>query len=472
MDLKGSLQLLSASHLTERDKGLLRGVLSGEVWNGFILGHARGEIVPCRFCGEADGDGHLFWDCTHPPFVHILEIPKFHRLLNKDKSTWLRCLLWHGWSPALASPVVTPLRRILNKMLLILSFTAPMRLILMISCMTGVLTNTFLIPLEDSVLADDPDVWTDLSLVSDDLTGMASGGAGVFAHTSGSRWFGRRWGHLDLLPRDADLGVERCTLFDSLPGPLQSVQRAELWGVVLALQGAVRVHLGVDNLNVVRHVAPIISGRKEGRPFELCVDGDLLSIIENMIAKRGPNSTLVRKVKGHADMTMVQDRRARLLDKIGNDMADRAADCGRWRVHPNIIDHKRQVRYPLIPDLHRFFIAIVREAVNRDGRGGTSFHTTCWSAGGTPKRRKVLQAVRELAWVPGPPGLSDAGSVGWPAITFDRADVPRWPFSISSLVKLCAYLSSLHWPATVDDLGGGVELLILYENWAGGRLGV
>ena len=68
------------------------------------------------------------------------------------------------------------------------------------------------------------------------------------------------------------------TLFDSLPGPLQSVQRAELWWVVLALQGAARMHLGVDNLNVVRHVARIISGRKEGKPFELCVDGDPLSL--------------------------------------------------------------------------------------------------------------------------------------------------------------------------------------------------
>ena len=61
-------------------------------------------------------------------------------------------------------------------------------------------------------------------------------------------------------------------------------------GVVLALQGAAGVHLGVDNLNVVRHVARIISGRKEGRPFELCVDEDLLSLslslIESMIAKR------------------------------------------------------------------------------------------------------------------------------------------------------------------------------------------
>ena len=34
-----------------------------------------------------------------------------------------------------------------------------------------------------------------------------------------------------LLP--GDLGVERCVLFDSIRGPLQSVQRAELWGSFL-----------------------------------------------------------------------------------------------------------------------------------------------------------------------------------------------------------------------------------------------
>ena len=42
------------------------------------------------------------------------------------------------------------------------------------------------------------------------------------------------------------------------------------------------------------------------------------------------------------------------------------------------------------------------------------------------------------------------------------------------MVKLCSFLSSLHWPPTVDDLGVGsvsfVELLILYERWAGERL--
>ena len=28
------------------------------VWNGFLLGKAKREDVPCRFCGQRDGDGH------------------------------------------------------------------------------------------------------------------------------------------------------------------------------------------------------------------------------------------------------------------------------------------------------------------------------------------------------------------------------------------------------------------------------
>ena len=64
-----------------------------------------------------------------------------------------------------------------------------------------------------------------------------------------------------------DLGVERCVLFDSVRGPLQSVQRSELWGVILALQCSSAVHLGVDNLNVVRHVSRVLEGRVSCRPF-------------------------------------------------------------------------------------------------------------------------------------------------------------------------------------------------------------
>ena len=74
---------------------------------------------------------------------------------------------------------------------------------------------------------------------------------------------------------------------DSIRGPLQSVQRAELWGVILALQCSSAVHLGVDNLNVVRHVSRILEGRVPCRPFEHTFDGDLLTIIERMIHLMG-----------------------------------------------------------------------------------------------------------------------------------------------------------------------------------------
>ena len=57
-DFHGSLQLLTSSHLRERDKMLLRAILCGGVWNGFLLGKAKKEDVPCRFCGKRDGDGH------------------------------------------------------------------------------------------------------------------------------------------------------------------------------------------------------------------------------------------------------------------------------------------------------------------------------------------------------------------------------------------------------------------------------
>ena len=67
-DFHGSLLLLTSSHLRERDKMLLRAIFCGEEGrNGFLLGEAKKEDVPCRFCGKRDGDGHLFWECLSPP---------------------------------------------------------------------------------------------------------------------------------------------------------------------------------------------------------------------------------------------------------------------------------------------------------------------------------------------------------------------------------------------------------------------
>ena len=56
LDFRGSMQLLDSSHVRDRDKALLRAILSGGVWNGFLLGNMRRENVLCRFCGGPDGD--------------------------------------------------------------------------------------------------------------------------------------------------------------------------------------------------------------------------------------------------------------------------------------------------------------------------------------------------------------------------------------------------------------------------------
>ena len=41
LDVHGPLQLLNSSHVRERDKALLRSVMVGGVWNGFLLDRVR-----------------------------------------------------------------------------------------------------------------------------------------------------------------------------------------------------------------------------------------------------------------------------------------------------------------------------------------------------------------------------------------------------------------------------------------------
>ena len=69
--------LINSSHVRERNKALLRSILVGGVWNGFLLGRVRGQVVPCRFCGAPDGDGHLFWECTFFLLLRSVKILSF-----------------------------------------------------------------------------------------------------------------------------------------------------------------------------------------------------------------------------------------------------------------------------------------------------------------------------------------------------------------------------------------------------------
>ena len=89
-----------------------------------------------------------------------------------------------------------------------------------------------------------------------------------------------------------------------------------MWCVILALQSFDAVHLGVDNLSLVRHVGRLLNGHHGSAPFELVKDGDLLLLIERMPHLRGLDTVRITKVKGHADEGVVLDGRVREIDRV------------------------------------------------------------------------------------------------------------------------------------------------------------
>ena len=63
----------------------------------------------------------------------------------------------------------------------------------------------------------------------------------------------------------------------------------------------------------------------------------------------------------------------------------------------------------------------------------------------------------------------------WLSLVLARVMFAACPFSVGLLVKFARFLGSLHWSCGAGDLGirgvSYLELLILYERWAGERLG-
>ena len=163
--------------------------------------------------------------------------------------------------------------------------------------------------------------------MEDKVSGASSAGPGCFSFRCNRLWANCRWCHLD---EDVSEGavVSAGRGFCSVPGPLQSVQRAEFWGVILALQANDGVHLGVDNLGVVRHVGRLLDGKTASRPAELIEDGDLVLLIERMLRLRGLDTVRISKVMGHADEALVRAGGARDLDRFGNNRADEAVVGG------------------------------------------------------------------------------------------------------------------------------------------------
>ena len=144
----------------------------------------------------------------------------------------------------------------------------------------------------------------------------------------------------------------------------------------------------------------------------------------------------------------------RLVDQQGNAEADTAADLGRrhrlrFLLMLGVVCFRLVVTGILfMTDLHRFMIAVAWVSVNHDGKGGTA-------PGSSP-------GFLNSSWI----------QVATGRIT--GADIAAWPYSVGILVRISSFLNTLHWPSGSADLGhfgvSFLELLILFEHWAGHRL--
>ena len=158
------------------------------------------------------------------------------------------------------------------------------------------------------------------------LGGFEVAGARVHLPASEIAFDNSVWGTVEEF---GDARLERCRAFLPIPGALQTVQRAEFWGALLAMQAYWLCHLGIDNLNVVRSIGCLLDADCLAKPLPLVKDGDLVALVQYMIRTRGRERVRVTKVKGHAEDGGVQHGRVRLIDQQGNVEADIAADLGR-----------------------------------------------------------------------------------------------------------------------------------------------
>ena len=143
------------------------------------------------------------------------------------------------------------------------------------------------------------------------------------------------------------------------------------------------------------------------------------------------------------------DGQVRELDRPGNNAADEAADFGRRRVGPAVIDARRNLSgvcgwCPVVLSLHRFFIATSGAVVNHDGNEGTLLLTPLvWSA----KRCRLVHAVRDLAMLPGPPAIWLGEWICVPASVIGTGDITQWPCTPGLLVmgRLFRILALASW---------------------------
>ena len=131
--------------------------------------------------------------------------------------------------------------------------------------------------------------------------------------------------------------------------------------------------------------------------------------------------------------------------------------------------------YPRLLLLHRFMVAISREALHRSSSEGDTLDPLIWDCSYRPKVRRVEdRVIQEFAGLPGPTGFLHSSWVRVDSGPVTANDIAVWPYSVTALIKFTSFLSTLQWPEGLNEMGhhgvSYVELLILFEKWIGNRL--
>ena len=226
-------------------------------------------------------------------------------------------------------------------------------------------------------MPDHPNIWTEGSREDfSSIGGFEVAGAGTYLPASEIAFDSSIWGTAE---ENGDARLERCRAFLPVPGVMQTVQRAEFWGAILALQANWPCHLGIDNLNVAWSIGRLLDHDSLVEPLPLVKDGDLIALAWYMIRTPGlRDCSGSLRLKGMLKMLM--------FSKVGlgcwiNRGMLRLMLLLIWVV---VISLRFLLMlgvgclrlgshwYPIMLDLHRFMIAVARVSVNHDGRGGTA----------------------------------------------------------------------------------------------------
>ena len=283
----------------------------------------------------------------------------FPYLLSLDRGKWPRCLLWHGWLPGLScngdrAPWAASFGQLA-------CLELECRLGANQADCSGHWSPPEYWDADDVALemSDHPNVWTDGSREDfSSVGGFEVAGAGVYLLASELAFDGSVWRTAE---EYGDAGLERCRAFMPVPGVMQTVQRAEFLGAIIAMQAYRPCHLGIDNLNVAWSLHRLLDRDSFGRPLPLVKDCDLIALAQYLIRTRGRETVRVTKVKWHAEDVDVQQGRVLVLDQQENSEADAAADLGQSEV---LIDARRRL---LKARSHSFFYYV----------GFASLHDCC-----------------------------------------------------------------------------------------------